>query len=269
MPHNITVRGLLEAGIHFGHRTRYWNPKMAPYIFGVRQGLHIINLEKMLPLFEEALSVVEKVATKRGKILFVGTKYVASHTIQEEATRCGMPHVNHRWLGGMLTNYKVIRKSIKHLADLEEKIAGDYLIGLTKKEGLMLVRERDKLHRSLSGIKDMGGLPDLIFIIDVGEEKIALQEAKKLKIPVMGIVDTNNTPEGVDYVVPGNDDSIRGIRVYVQAVADTIIGAHKRANAMSEPKAERKPQTRVVKKVTATKTKIVTKKTVPLTPVLR
>ncbi len=221
----ITMRQMLEAGVHFGHQTRYWNPKMAPYIFGVRHRIHIINLEKTLPLYQEALNFVSSLAAKRGKILFVGTKSAAREIIREEAKRCGMPYVDHRWLGGMLTNYKTIRQSIKRLRELDTAVSEGTLEGRTKKETLNLRREKDKLERSLGGIKDMGGLPDAVFVIDVGHEKIAVEESNKLGIPVIGIVDTNYNPKGIDYLIPGNDDSIRAIRLYTQGIADAIIEA--------------------------------------------
>lgn len=222
----ISMRDMLEAGVHFGHQTRYWNPKMAPYIFGIRHRIHIINLEETLPMFREAISVVRRIAENRGKVLFVGTKPSAREVIQEEATRCGMPYVDYRWLGGMLTNYKTIRQSIKRLRDLERLIEDTETISaMTKKEGLNLMREKDKLSNCLFGIKNMGGLPDALFIIDVGQEKIAVQEANRLGIPVIGVVDTNTDPAGVDYMIPGNDDAIRSIRLYCKTLADTIIDA--------------------------------------------
>lgn len=220
---NISMRQMLEAGVHFGHRKRDWNPKMSEYIYGIYYQVHIINLELTLPLFKEALDFISHVAAKKGKILFVGTKKAASDIIKEEATRCGMPYVNDRWLGGMLTNYKTIRQSIKRLKDLEATFESGGFEGLTKKERLHLMRDKEKLERSLGGIKDMGSLPDVLFIIDVGHEKIAIAEAVKLGIPVVGIVDTNNSPQKVDYLIPGNDDSIRAISLYARAVADVIL----------------------------------------------
>ncbi len=205
----ITMRQMLEAGVHFGHQKRFWNPKMGPYIFGVRHQIHIINLEHTLPLYREALNFVHNIASNRGKILFVGTKQAAQDIVREEATRCGMPYVNYRWLGGMLTNYKTIRQSIKRLKDLEYMRDNHGFEGLTKKETMMSMRELKKLELSLNGIKEMGGLPDALFVIDVGHEKIAVDEAKRLGIPVIGIVDTNNSPDRIDYMIPGNDDSIR------------------------------------------------------------
>ncbi len=222
---DITMRSMLEAGAHFGHQTRYWNPKMAPFIFGARNKIHIINLEKTLPLFKDALNFISKVAAHNGKILFVGTKKSARNIIREEAIRAGMPYVDHRWLGGMLTNYKTIRQSIKRLKDLEMLRESKQFAGMTKKEGLTITRAIDKLERNLGGIKNVGGLPDAIFVIDVGHEKIAVCEANKLRIPVIGVVDTNRDPDGIDHIIPGNDDAIRAIRFYVQHVVDTIITA--------------------------------------------
>jgi small subunit ribosomal protein S2 len=220
----VTMRNMLEAGVHFGHKTRYWNPKMGPYIFGERSNIHIINLEKSLPLFHDAINFVSSIASKGGKILFVGTKRSAREAIREHAERCAMPFVNHRWLGGMLTNYKTVRQSIQRLKDLEALVGEEGgSEHLNKKEVLMLNRELTKLERSLGGIKDMGGLPDVLFIIDVAHEKIAIAEAVKLKIPVVAIVDTNNSPAGVDYVIPGNDDAIRAIQLYTTGIADSII----------------------------------------------
>jgi small subunit ribosomal protein S2 len=216
----VNMRDLLKAGAHFGHQTRYWNPKMGQYIFGSRNKIHIINLEHTLPALLEATSVVEKMASSSNKILFVGTKRSASKIIKQEANRVGQPFVNHRWLGGMLTNFKTIRQSIKRLRELESMREDGTFEKLTKKEVLMATREQDKLERSIGGIKDMGGLPDALFVIDVDHERIAINEANKLGIPVIGVVDTNSNPDGVDYVIPGNDDSIRAIQIYVQAIAD-------------------------------------------------
>ncbi|OLO09231.1 30S ribosomal protein S2 [Salinicola sp. MH3R3-1] len=216
----VNMRDLLKAGAHFGHQTRYWNPKMGQYIFGARNKIHIINLEHTLPALLEATSVVEKMASSSNKILFVGTKRSASKIIKQEANRVGQPFVNHRWLGGMLTNFKTIRQSIKRLRELESMREDGTFEKLTKKEVLMATREQDKLERSIGGIKDMGGLPDALFVIDVDHERIAINEANKLGIPVIGVVDTNSNPDGVDYVIPGNDDSIRAIQIYVQAIAD-------------------------------------------------
>jgi small subunit ribosomal protein S2 len=221
----ISMRQMLEAGVHFGHQTRYWNPKMGPYIFGSRNKIHIVNLEKTLPLYKDAINFIGGVAAKRGKILFVGTKRAAQDIIREEAERCGMPYVDHRWLGGTLTNYKTVRQSIKRLKDLIVKRDTGGFNRLIKKEALNLTRELAKLERSLGGIKDMGGLPDALFVVDVGHENIAVAEAAKLKIPVVGVVDTNNSPANVDYIIPGNDDAIRAIKFYVSGVADAIIEA--------------------------------------------
>ena len=215
----VNMRDLLKAGAHFGHQTKYWNPKMSKYIFGARNKIHIINLEHTLPALNDAVSVVEKMAASNNKILFVGTKRSASKIIKEEASRAGQPFVNHRWLGGMLTNYKTIRQSIKRLRDLETMRDDGTFEKLTKKEVLMATREQEKLERSIGGIKDMGGLPDALFVVDVDHERIAINEANKLGIPVIGVVDTNSDPDGVDYVIPGNDDSIRAIQIYVMAIA--------------------------------------------------
>ncbi|MDN6322336.1 MAG: 30S ribosomal protein S2, partial [Halomonas sp.] len=221
---------LLKAGAHFGHQTKYWNPKMSKFIFGARNKIHIINLEHTLPALNEAIDVVEKMAASNNKILFVGTKRSASKVIKEEANRSGQPFVNHRWLGGMLTNFKTIRQSIKRLRELEAMREDGTFEKLTKKEVLMATREQDKLERSIGGIKDMGGLPDALFVIDVDHERIAINEANKLGIPVIGVVDTNSNPDGVDYVIPGNDDSIRAIQIYVKAIADAC-GRAKAGNA--------------------------------------
>jgi small subunit ribosomal protein S2 len=231
---NVTMREMLEAGVHFGHQTRYWNPKMAHYIYGARNKIHIINLEESLPLFNDAVNFVSSLASKKGKVLFVGTKWAAQEAIKEEAMRAGMPFVNHRWLGGMLTNYKTIRKSIKRLKDLETMRLDNNYVGMKKKEILMLHREEEKLERSIGGIKDMGGLPDAIFVIDVGHEVIAIQEAKKLGIPVIGIVDTNNSPDDVDYIIPGNDDALRAIHFYLSTMANTILEARSLSNIADE-----------------------------------
>jgi len=220
---NVTMRQMLEAGVHFGHQTRYWNPKMAPFLFGDRNKIHIINLEKSLPLYNEAMNFISKLASKKGNILFVGTKRQARDIIREEAERCGMPYVNHRWLGGMLTNYKTVKQSIKRLKDLESMDQDGSLDRLTKKEALMRRREMEKLQCSLGGIKDMGGLPDALFVIDVGHEKIAVSEARKLGIPVIAVIDSNCSPEDIDYIIPGNDDAIRAITLYVQGAANAIL----------------------------------------------
>jgi len=220
---NVTMRQMLEAGVHFGHQTRYWNPKMGPFIFGDRNKIHIINLEKSLPLYNDAMNFISKLASKKGNIMFVGTKRQARDIIREEADRCGMPYVNHRWLGGMLTNFKTVKQSIKRLKELEAMDQDGSLDRLTKKEALMRRREMEKLDRSLGGIKDMGGLPDAMFVIDVGHEKIAISEAKKLGIPVIAVVDTNCSPDGIDYMIPGNDDAIRAITLYAQGAANAIL----------------------------------------------
>lgn len=220
---SVSMRQMLEAGVHFGHQTRFWNPKMAPYIFGERNRIHIINLEKTLPLYNEAAAFIRQVVADGGRVLFVGTKRAAREAIREEALRCGMPYVSHRWLGGMLTNFKTVRQSIKRLTDLDEMATNGTLEQHSKREAQGLRRERDKLERSLGGIKDMDSLPDVLFIIDVGHERIALSEAKKLGIPVVAVVDTNCSPEDVDYVIPGNDDAMRAIQLYAAGMADAVI----------------------------------------------
>ncbi len=219
---SVTMRQMLEAGVHFGHQTRYWNPKMAPYIFGARNKIHIINLESSLPMFEDALNYLGKLASKGGVILFVGTKRSARDAVREEAQRCGMPYVSQRWLGGMLTNFKTVKKSINRLKEIEAMETDGSFDRLGKKEILMLRREHDKLEKSIGGIKDMRRPPDAMFVIDVGYEKIAVAEARKLGIPVVAVVDTNNSPDNIDYVIPGNDDAIRAIQLYVTAAADAI-----------------------------------------------
>lgn len=240
---NLSMREMLEAGVHFGHRTRYWQPAMAPYIYGARNQVHVIDLEKTLGLFTEALQFVEKTAANRGKILFVGTKYAAQDVIQEQAKRCGMPYVASRWLGGMLTNYKTVRQSIKRLKTLEKMMSDGLFEQMIKKEALQLSRQLDKLSRSLGGIKDMGGIPDALFVVDVGYEKISVTEANRLKIPVIGVVDTNNSPENIDYIIPGNDDSMRAIEFYARSIADTIIEARKSApTTATEEVAEEAPE---------------------------
>jgi small subunit ribosomal protein S2 len=217
------MRQMLEAGVHFGHQTRYWDPKMAPYIFGSRGKIHIINLEKTLPMLIDAMNFIGKVASKRGSVIFVGTKRAASKSVAEEAQRCGMPYVSHRWLGGMLTNFRTIRQSVKRLRQIEKMEEDGSFARLVKKEVLQLTRERDKLEKSLGGIKDMKGLPDAMFVLDVGHEDIAVKEARKLGIPVIAVVDTNCSPNNIDYVIPGNDDAIRSIRLYTQLAADAIL----------------------------------------------
>mgnify|MGYP000571924111 FL=1 len=222
---DINMRQMLEAGVHFGHQTRYWSPKMAPYIFGSRNKIHIINLEATLPLFQEAMNFLGSITAAKGTVLFVGTKRQASKLVREQAQRCGCPFVDHRWLGGMLTNFKTVKNSIARLIELDELNSSGAIARLSKKEALSLERQRSKLDRSLSGIRDMKSLPDCVFIIDVEHEKIAVAEAKKLKIPLVGIVDTNSSPEGIDYPVPGNDDAIRAIRLYLSHAADAILEA--------------------------------------------
>jgi small subunit ribosomal protein S2 len=219
----VTMRQMLEAGVHFGHQTRYWNPKMAPYIFGHRNKIHIVNLEKTLEMYNRAVQYVRQLAANKGTILFVGTKRQARDIIREEATRSGSPFVDYRWLGGMLTNYKTVKQSIKRLKDMEQMVQDGTVERLPKKEQLHFQREQSKLERSLGGIKDMNGLPDAMFVIDVGYQKGAVQEANKLNIPVVAVVDSNNSPDGVDYVIPGNDDSNRAITLYVRGMADAVL----------------------------------------------
>ena len=220
---NVTMRKMLEAGVHFGHQTRFWDPKMKPYIYMARNKIHIINLDKTYPLFQDALGFIKRVAARNGKILFVGTKTAASNIIKEQAERCGMPYVNYRWLGGMLTNFKTVKQSIKRLQELETMRDDGTFEKLVKKEALTKMRELQKLERALGGIKSMGSLPDALFVVDVGNEKISVREANNLRIPVVGVVDTNHNPEGIDYVIPGNDDAARAIELYVSAVADVIL----------------------------------------------
>src|SRR5436190_15120884 len=217
------MRQMLEAGVHFGHQTRYWNPKMAPFIFGHRNKIHIINLEKTLAMYQDALKFARQLAANRGTLLFVGTKRQARDIVREEAQRCQMPFVDHRWLGGMLTNFKTVKQSIKRLREMETMSQDGTFERMVKKEALGLQREMQKLHRSLGGIKELGAVPDALFVIDVGYQKGAISEAVKLGIPVIGVVDTNHTPEGIDYVIPGNDDSSRAIRLYARGVADSIL----------------------------------------------
>lgn len=220
---STTMRQMLEAGVHFGHQTRFWNPRMAPYIFGHRNKIHIINLEKTLELYNSATSYVRKLSANKGVILFVGTKRQARETIQEEAIRCGMPYVDYRWLGGMLTNFKTVRQSIKRLKEMEQMVEDGLVERMPKKEALHFQRELAKLNRSLGGIKNLDALPDAMFVIDVGYQKGAVSEAVKLGIPVVAVVDTNNSPDGVAHVVPGNDDSSRAIRLYARGIADAIL----------------------------------------------
>ena len=218
----VSMRDMLQAGVHFGHQTRFWNPKMKPFIFGARNNVHIINLEKTVPMFDDALNYLSIVASKKGKVLFVGTKRAATEAVKEAAVNCDQFYVNHRWLGGMLTNWKTVRQSIKRLKDLETQSQDGTFEKLTKKEALMRTREMEKLEKSLGGIKDMGGLPDVLFVIDADHEHIAIKEANNLGIPVVSIVDTNSNPDGVDYIIPGNDDAIRAVQLYLNAAADSI-----------------------------------------------
>jgi small subunit ribosomal protein S2 len=227
----VSMREMLEAGVHFGHQTRFWNPKMAPYIYGHRNKIHIINLEKTQPLFEDAMKFIRQLSAKRGTILMIGTKRQAREVIALEAQRCGMPYVDQRWLGGMMTNFKTVKGSLKKLKDMQAtKEAGTAM--MIKKEGLMFERELVKLEKDIGGIQDMSALPDAMFIIDVGYHKIAVAEAKKLGIPIIGIVDTNHSPIGIDYVIPGNDDSAKAVVLYAKAVADAVLEG--RANATSD-----------------------------------
>ncbi len=235
------MRDMLEAGVHFGHQTRYWNPKMAQYIFGHRNKIHIINLEQTVTKFQDATRAVKQISARNGKVLFVSTKRAAREIIAAEASRCGMPYVDARWLGGMLTNYKTVKASIKRLKEMETVVAEGGTEPLTKKEALLFERELAKLNTSIGGIKDMGGLPDALFVIDVGYHKIAIQEARKLGIPVIGVVDTNHSPDGIDYVIPGNDDSAKAIALYAQGVADAVIaGREQNANGGGDEAGEGK-----------------------------
>lgn len=235
---DVTMRDMLEAGVHFGHQTRYWNPKMAPYLFGHRQKMHIINLEHTLPMYRKAIHFLGSEVRNQARILFVGTKRPAQRIIREEAERCGMPYVNRRWLGGLLTNFKTVSSSVKRLRELEDMHQDNGMAGLTKKEALSLSREWEKLRASLSGIKDMERLPDILFVIDTGYESIAVSEARKLNIPVVGVVDSNNSPDVVDYVIPGNDDAIRAIRLYCKGVADAILEVREALAVLSEQDAD-------------------------------
>ena len=236
-----SMKKMLEAGVHFGHRSRFWHPKMAPFIYGTRNGVHIINLEKTLPQFNDVLNFASKTAAAGGSILFVGTKRAASDIIKEEAIRCDMPYVNHRWLGGMMTNYKTIKASIKRLKDLEF-LAEENFAQFNKKEALMMSREMEKLERSLGGIKDLGGIPDVVFIIDIGHEKNAVREARTLHLPIIGVVDTNHSPDGIDYVIAGNDDSIRAIGYYAREIANAVLEAKASlATSKATVKASAKP----------------------------
>jgi len=237
---SATMRQMLEAGVHFGHQTRYWNPKMAPFIFGHRNKIHIINLEKTLVMYQEALKYVRQLAANRGSILMVGTKRQAREIVREEAMRCNMPFVDHRWLGGMLTNFKTVKQSIKRLKEMEQMAGDGTFDSMAKKEALGLQRELAKLQRSLGGIKDLNSLPDALFVIDVGYQKGAIAEAVKLGIPVVGVVDTNHSPEGISYVIPGNDDSSRAIRLYARGIADAVLEG--RSNAVEEVAAASKDE---------------------------
>jgi small subunit ribosomal protein S2 len=243
-----SMKKMLEAGVHFGHRSRFWHPKMERYIYGTRNGVHIINLEKTLPMFNDVLNFAGKTVAAGGSILFVGTKRAANEIIKEEAIRCGMPYVNHRWLGGMMTNYKTIKASIKRLKDLEF-LAEENFSQFGKKEALMMTREMEKLERSLGGIKDVGGIPDVVFVVDIGHERNAVKEAQKLGLPIIGIVDTNHSPEGIDYVVPGNDDSIRAIGFYAREIANSIL----EAKAAAATKVKDKPAKAAIEKKPAAK----------------
>lgn len=228
---SVTMRDMLEAGVHFGHQTRFWNPKMAPFLFGHRNKIHIINLEKSLPMFQEAQKFVKQLAANRGTVLMVGTKRQARELVAEQAQRAGVPYVDQRWLGGMLTNFKTVKTSIKRLKDMKaQQEAG--LESMSKKEQLMFVRELDKLEKDIGGIQDMATLPDAIFVIDVGYHKIAISEAKKLGIPLIGVVDSNHSPEGIDYIIPGNDDSAKAVALYAQGIADAVLEG--RANAVDD-----------------------------------
>jgi small subunit ribosomal protein S2 len=219
----VTMRQMLEAGVHFGHQTRYWNPRMAPYIFGARGKIHIINLEKTLPLFTDAMNFLSAIAQKRGSVLFVGTKRSARDTLKEEAARCGMPYISQRWLGGMLTNFRTVKQSVGRLKEIEAMSTDGRFEKLVKHEVLGLIREKEKLEKSLGGIKNMNALPDALFVIDIGHEDIAIKEAKKLGIPVVAVVDTNYDPSLVDYAIPGNDDAIRAVQLYARAAADAVL----------------------------------------------
>ena len=244
-----SMKKMLEAGVHFGHRSRFWHPKMEPYIYGTRNGVHIINLEKTLPQFNDVLNFASKTAAQGGSILFVGTKRAASNIIKEEAIRCGMPYVNHRWLGGMMTNYKTIKASIKRLKDLEF-LAEENFAQFTKKEALVMTREMEKLERSLGGIKDLGSIPDVVFVVDIGHEKNAVREARTLRLPIIGVVDSNHNPEGIDYVIAGNDDSIRAISYYARKIADAVLEA-KASIVETRPSAKKAEATAEEKKPAA------------------
>jgi small subunit ribosomal protein S2 len=248
---NVSMRLMLEAGVHFGHQTRFWNPQMADYIFGSRNKIHIINLEKTLPLYNDAVNALGKIAANRGHVLFVGTKRAARQIMTEEAQRCGMPYVSHRWLGGMLTNFKTIRQSIQRLKELEEMSENGSFSRLNKKEQLMLTREMEKKEKVIGGIKDMKGLPSAVFVIDVGHEDIAVKEANTLGIPVFGVVDSNNSPNGIDYIIPGNDDAIKAIQLYAQGIADAIIEGRASAVIQRSEEAAAAPKKAPVKRKAA------------------
>ena len=254
-----SMKKMLEAGVHFGHRARFWHPKMEPFIYGTRNGVHIINLEKTLPQFNDVLNFASKTAAQGGSILFVGTKRAASNIIKEEAIRCGMPYVNHRWLGGMMTNYKTIKASIKRLKDLEF-LAEENFAQYSKKEALAMVREMEKLERSLGGIKDLGGIPDVLFVVDIGHERNAVREAHTLQLPIIGVVDSNHNPEGIDYMIAGNDDSIRAISYYTREIANAVLEAKasistKKASKEKDIKAEAKKPATKADNVTETEAK--------------
>ncbi|MDC1026281.1 30S ribosomal protein S2 [Candidatus Thioglobus sp.] len=255
-----SMKKMLEAGVHFGHRSRFWHPKMEPFIYGTRNGVHIINLEKTLPQFNDVLNFASKTAAAGGSILFVGTKRAASNIIKEEAIRCGMPYVNHRWLGGMMTNYKTIKASIKRLKDLEF-LAEENFSQFTKKEALIMTREQEKLERSLGGIKDLGSIPDVIFVVDIGHEKNAVREAHTLQLPIIGVVDTNHSPEGIDYVIAGNDDSIRAIGYYAREIANAILEA--KASIVETKAAVKKSAPATKEKKPAAKTEAATEEKKP------
>jgi len=262
---DVSMRQMLEAGVHFGHQTRFWNPKMAPFIFGDRNKIHILNLEKTLPMYDEAMNFISKLIANRGKVMFVGTKRAAQKVVSEEANRCGMPYVDHRWLGGMLTNFKTVKQSIKRLKELEAMESEGRFNQFSKKETLTMTREMTKLDRSLGGIKNMNGLPDALFVIDVGHENIAIAEANKLGIPVIGVVDSNNSPDNVDYVIPGNDDAIRAITLYAQGVARAILLgqeslAKNPGKADDDGDTKKAAKKKTAKKKTVAKKKVVAKK---------
>ncbi len=261
---NVTMREMLEAGVHFGHQKRFWNPKMKQYIFGERHKIHIINLEQTVVMYQDAVNFLSKIAAKKGKILFVGTKKAAQEVIKEEATRAGMPYVNHRWLGGMLTNYKTVRQSIKRLKDFEKMQEEGLFDRLSKKEALMKQREMEKLERCFGGIKNMGGLPDVMFVVDTGYEDIAIEEARRIGIPVVAIVDSNSSPDGVDYVIPGNDDAIRAIKLYMRGIVDAVLHAKELAVTAAEKTkdAEEKPKAKAKVKAEDAKPEVAAEETV-------